>query len=376
MKSYNEAMARTWSENRLFSVLLELTYRCNLDCWFCYNDTALVGRPLSREQYLSLLADLADLGVLHLTLSGASRSPTRSSSRSAAGRASSASWCGSNRTGTRCAARWRGGCAPRSIPTWSRSACTARAPRPTIGRLASPAASTACSPISRSWSARATACSSTRPSPPGTRTRFERCSPSPTGSGCVCSSTPRLRRAMTATASRWRSPCRAPACAACSRSRASGPRPPRAPPASIPERSAPRWLARATRWSRRRRGQALRRRLFDRLRRSLRHGLSLRAVAARGGQFARSQDRRDLGALSRSRRRAGARGRDPRRARCHRRRRAPARLLPGHRRGAGRRSTPGLRRCRRAPRPAARDRERPASHPPSGPAVVPRSSGE
>ncbi|MFN7941362.1 MAG: radical SAM protein [Thermoanaerobaculia bacterium] len=70
MKSYNEAMARTWSENRLFSVLLELTYRCNLDCWFCYNDTALVGRPLSREQYLSLLADLADLGVLHLTLSG------------------------------------------------------------------------------------------------------------------------------------------------------------------------------------------------------------------------------------------------------------------------------------------------------------------
>jgi MoaA/NifB/PqqE/SkfB family radical SAM enzyme len=68
--SYGGVIARTWRENLLFSVLLELTYRCNLDCFFCYNDLALAGRALGRERYLSLLAELSDLGVLHLVLSG------------------------------------------------------------------------------------------------------------------------------------------------------------------------------------------------------------------------------------------------------------------------------------------------------------------
>lgn len=68
--SYGEAVARTWRENLLFSVLLELTYRCNLDCVFCYNDLALSGRPLGRERYLSLLDELRALEVLHLILSG------------------------------------------------------------------------------------------------------------------------------------------------------------------------------------------------------------------------------------------------------------------------------------------------------------------
>lgn len=61
---------KTWRENRLFSVLLELTYRCNLDCFFCYNDLSLKGEPLSTEEWFRLLDDLAGLGVLHLTLSG------------------------------------------------------------------------------------------------------------------------------------------------------------------------------------------------------------------------------------------------------------------------------------------------------------------
>src|SRR5262249_47912400 len=57
-------------DNHLFSVLLELTYRCNLDCFFCYNDLGQVGRPLSREAYFQLFEDLAALQVMNLTLSG------------------------------------------------------------------------------------------------------------------------------------------------------------------------------------------------------------------------------------------------------------------------------------------------------------------
>lgn len=63
-------LRKTWEENLLFSALVELTYRCNLDCFFCYNDLGLAGRPLSREQYLAFFADLAEMGVLNLTLSG------------------------------------------------------------------------------------------------------------------------------------------------------------------------------------------------------------------------------------------------------------------------------------------------------------------
>ncbi len=68
--SLARVMAGAWRENHLFSVLLELTYRCNLDCFFCYNDLNLRGEPLRREQYFALLEDLRDLEVMHLTLSG------------------------------------------------------------------------------------------------------------------------------------------------------------------------------------------------------------------------------------------------------------------------------------------------------------------
>jgi MoaA/NifB/PqqE/SkfB family radical SAM enzyme len=67
---YATLMARTWRENVLWSVLVELTYRCNLDCFFCYNDLALRGEPLSTAQWQGFFRDLADLGVLNLTLSG------------------------------------------------------------------------------------------------------------------------------------------------------------------------------------------------------------------------------------------------------------------------------------------------------------------
>ena len=68
--SFERLLLRTWSDNRLFSVLVELTYRCNLDCFFCYNDLSLRGRPLTWEQYCAFFADLRDLEVLNLTLTG------------------------------------------------------------------------------------------------------------------------------------------------------------------------------------------------------------------------------------------------------------------------------------------------------------------
>ena len=68
--SYDDILARTWSENRLVSVLLELTYRCNLDCFFCYNDLSLRGTPLTFEQYDVLLRDLAAMNVFTLVLTG------------------------------------------------------------------------------------------------------------------------------------------------------------------------------------------------------------------------------------------------------------------------------------------------------------------
>ena len=61
---------KTWNQNILFSVLVELTYRCNLDCFFCYNDLSLEGKSLSDEQYFAFFQDLADLQVMNLTFTG------------------------------------------------------------------------------------------------------------------------------------------------------------------------------------------------------------------------------------------------------------------------------------------------------------------
>jgi mycofactocin biosynthetic radical S-adenosylmethionine protein MftC len=68
--TFDALMGRSWEENRLVSALLELTYRCNLDCFFCYNDLGLRGKPLTFDQYDALLQDLASMDVLHVALSG------------------------------------------------------------------------------------------------------------------------------------------------------------------------------------------------------------------------------------------------------------------------------------------------------------------
>lgn len=70
MSSFAEKIRQSWEQNILFSVLLELTYNCNLDCSFCYNEKNLRGKALSRKQYLALFRDLRNMGVFNLILSG------------------------------------------------------------------------------------------------------------------------------------------------------------------------------------------------------------------------------------------------------------------------------------------------------------------
>jgi MoaA/NifB/PqqE/SkfB family radical SAM enzyme len=67
---FERILQKTWRDNLLFSVLVELTYRCNLDCFFCYNDLGLQGEPLRTEQYRAFFEELRGLQVLNLTLSG------------------------------------------------------------------------------------------------------------------------------------------------------------------------------------------------------------------------------------------------------------------------------------------------------------------
>src|SRR5687768_7453541 len=70
MSTLAQLVRRSWQEHRLLAVMLELTYRCNLDCVFCYNDLGARGEPLSLDRYRALLDELAAMQVLHLTLTG------------------------------------------------------------------------------------------------------------------------------------------------------------------------------------------------------------------------------------------------------------------------------------------------------------------
>lgn len=70
MSGFERIVAKTWHGNILFSVMLELTYRCNLRCHFCYNDLAATGTPLGRDQYFRLFDDLQAMQVMNLILSG------------------------------------------------------------------------------------------------------------------------------------------------------------------------------------------------------------------------------------------------------------------------------------------------------------------
>lgn len=68
--SFVRLVEQTRADRHLLVALLELTYRCNLDCFFCYNDVSLTGRPLSLPQYEALLSDLAGMQTLYVNLTG------------------------------------------------------------------------------------------------------------------------------------------------------------------------------------------------------------------------------------------------------------------------------------------------------------------
>ncbi|MEN8164588.1 MAG: radical SAM protein [Acidobacteriota bacterium] len=67
---YKDLMAETWSRNILFSVMLELTYSCNLECFYCYNDVNATGRRMELQDSLRFLREAQELGMMNLTLSG------------------------------------------------------------------------------------------------------------------------------------------------------------------------------------------------------------------------------------------------------------------------------------------------------------------
>ena len=68
---YRDSVLRKVRAQRLLhDVTLELTYQCNLDCFFCFNDREKPGKPLSLDQYRTLLEDLARMQTLSLMLTG------------------------------------------------------------------------------------------------------------------------------------------------------------------------------------------------------------------------------------------------------------------------------------------------------------------
>jgi mycofactocin biosynthetic radical S-adenosylmethionine protein MftC len=58
------------AQHLLHDVTLELTYHCNLNCFYCCNDRDKKGTPLSFSQYRTLLEDLATMQTMFLMLTG------------------------------------------------------------------------------------------------------------------------------------------------------------------------------------------------------------------------------------------------------------------------------------------------------------------
>ncbi len=63
-------LPRIRQQRILHDASLELTYGCNLDCFYCYNDRDKPGQLLSLPQYRVLLQDLAEMQTLYLMLTG------------------------------------------------------------------------------------------------------------------------------------------------------------------------------------------------------------------------------------------------------------------------------------------------------------------
>lgn len=67
---HSQILPKIRQQGILHSIMLELTYKCNLDCFFCYNDRKLPGKKLMLKDYEHLFDDLRDMQVLFVTLTG------------------------------------------------------------------------------------------------------------------------------------------------------------------------------------------------------------------------------------------------------------------------------------------------------------------
>ena len=65
-----EFFASCWEGRRLLSLMLEITYACDLRCDFCYNEKEKGGERLSLEDYKRILQQARQEGALFLTLTG------------------------------------------------------------------------------------------------------------------------------------------------------------------------------------------------------------------------------------------------------------------------------------------------------------------
>jgi radical SAM protein with 4Fe4S-binding SPASM domain len=61
---------RASEKNIPLSVLIELTYRCNLSCYYCYQQSLSKEKELSCSQWSGILSQLAGAGTLYVTFSG------------------------------------------------------------------------------------------------------------------------------------------------------------------------------------------------------------------------------------------------------------------------------------------------------------------
>ena len=68
--SLAEFYARCWENRRLLSLMLELTYACDLRCDFCYNEKEKRGERLTLDDYQRILKEARAEGALFLTLTG------------------------------------------------------------------------------------------------------------------------------------------------------------------------------------------------------------------------------------------------------------------------------------------------------------------
>lgn len=66
-KSVNQRASRL---NVPLSVLVEFTYRCNQQCYFCYNNRQNSAEELTFPEWRGILNQLAGMGCLYLTVSG------------------------------------------------------------------------------------------------------------------------------------------------------------------------------------------------------------------------------------------------------------------------------------------------------------------